>query len=121
MLYLSLVNAVSYFSVSLFFFTVHISMDAFKIDVLIPLIDKQALPPNVTSYFLNTMDYLYTFFVIAMIYCSLNLSYHNKRFKRFIYLSSTILGCFSVSVMVVLLVDLSKGFCKQTKCTSPHI
>ena len=56
------------------------------------------------------MDFIYVMFIISAIYCSLNLSYTNKHFKRFIYLSSTILGIFSIIVAIVLIVDLFRGF-----------
>lgn len=110
MLYLSLVNAVSYFSVSLFFFTFHISMRAFYSDVLLPLFSKTLQTNQVIPFFINTMDFIYVMFIISAIFCSLNLTYTNKHFKRFIYLSSTILGIFSLIVAIVLIVDLSRGF-----------
>lgn len=58
-------------------------------------------------------------FIISAIYCSLNLTFNNKHFKRFIYLSSTILGIFSIIVAIVLIVDLAKGF--QDSGTSCNI
>jgi chitin synthase len=122
MLYLSLVNAVSYFSVSLFLFTFHISMSAFYNDVLQPLFARTLLISKVIPFFTNTMDFFYVFFVLGMIYCSLNLTYNNKKFKRFIYLSSTIFGIFSLIVIIVLVIDLSKGFSdEKNTCMSSLI
>ncbi len=61
---------------------------------------------NVIPFFINTMDFIYVFFVLTIIYYSLNLSYSNKRFKTLLYLGSTALGIFSLVVFVVLLRDL---------------
>jgi cellulose synthase/poly-beta-1,6-N-acetylglucosamine synthase-like glycosyltransferase len=119
MFYLSMVNAVSYFSVSLFLFTVHIAMRAFYSDVLSSVFEKTLLTDKVIPFFINTMDYIYVFFVLSLIYCSLNLTYNNKRFKQLIYIGTTVMGIFSIIVTIVLIHDLVKsGIDGSVTCTT---
>ncbi len=117
MLYLSLVNLVSFFSVSLFLFTFQISMRAFYEDVLIHVFSKAFLSKQVIPFFINTMTYIFVLFVLAMIFLSLNVTYNNKRFKRFIYLSSTIMGIFSLVVMTTLILDFFRASWDTSACT----
>ena len=117
MLYLSLVNLVSFFSVSLFLFTFQISMRAFYEDVLKPVFEKTFATKTVIPFFINSMTYIFVLFVLAMIFFSLNVTYNNKRFRRLIYLSSTIMGIFSVVVTTVLIVDLFRASWDSSTCT----
>lgn len=111
MLYLSLVNSVSYFSVSLFFFTVHISMKAFYFDALQPLFSSMINQSysKMIPFFVNFMDFIYVMVILSLIYMSLNLNYTDKIFKRMIYSTATVMGVFSVIVFIVLVVDLFRG------------
>lgn len=115
MLYLTMVNCVSYFAVSLFLFTFHISMRAFYSDILHKIFTQTLLLVNVIPFFINFMDYVYIMFIFSFIYCSLTLTHNHKKFKKFIYLSSTILGIFSIIIIVVLITDLKQGFANEAK------
>jgi hypothetical protein len=65
------------------------------------------------------MDYIYVFFVLSLIYCSLNLTYNNKRFKQLIYIGTTVMGIFSIIVTIVLIHDLVKsGIDGSVTCTT---
>jgi len=120
MLYLSCVNAVSYFAVSLFLFTVHISMIAFQEDVLSKIINKVVfgldLSKTILPFFVNTVDFMYAMFIGTVIYNSLHFNYNQKVFKKLIYISSTVLGIFAWIVMIVLLVDIIRGFDSSASC-----
>jgi uncharacterized membrane protein len=75
------------------------------------------LTERVIPFFINTMDFIYVFFIFTIIYYSLNLSYNNKRFKTLLYLGSTSLGIFSLIVFIVLMRDLTGFHTKDKKCT----
>jgi hypothetical protein len=116
-LYLNLTNSVSYFSVSLFLFTVHISMRAFYADVLSPIFAQTLQTTNAIPFFIDTMDFVYALLVLSFLYFSLNLTYNSKRFRSLIYINSTIMGFFSIFVMVMLLHDIiSSGINDNGTC-----
>ncbi len=121
MLYLTLVNSVSYFSVSLFLFTFNISMRVFYQHILEPIFSATFVSKQVIPYFINTMVFIFVFFIFTVIYYSLNLTYNNSKFKKLIYLSSTIIGIFSIIVSVVLIIDLSNNSTNNAPCNFTFI
>ena len=120
-IYLSLMNSLSYFSPTFFLFTVHIAMDAFRSDVLVHVLQGVVTDPN-NNMFLNsfvyTMDFIYISLIMAIVFYSLHLTNNNKRFKAYIYGISTLFGLFMICVFLVLIVDVFRGLINNDTCNS---
>jgi chitin synthase len=124
MLYLTFSNAVSYFSPSFFLFTVHMSMVAFEADALSSIINPVLFgleSSHKIPFFIETIDFIYVMFLLAVVYFSLNLTYNQKRFKHLLYFASTVFGILSLIVFVVLVKDLFMGFIHGTTCNQSPI
>ena len=105
-------NSLAYFAPSLFLFTVHIAMEAFRADVLTKVLGGVVPNPEKSEFynsFVYTVDFIYVMLVGSIIFYSLHLTNNNKKFKPYIYAVSTLLGIFSVIVFLVLLVDIIRG------------
>ena len=112
-LYLTLMNALSYFAPSFFIFTVHIAMQAFRQDVLNGFILASTA---FLDFFVFTMDMIVVLLIGIVIFYSLHFKNNNKYFKPVIYASSTIFGILMLIVMGVLLVDIIRGLLHGTTC-----
>lgn len=118
-LYLTMMNSLAYFAPAFFLFTVHIAMDAFRADILTSLFSGLVGDPNSSQILINFvyfMDFVYVMLVGAIIYYSLHLTNGSKHFKPYIYAISTLLGIFSVSVFIVLAVDVFRGLIDNSQC-----
>ena len=112
LIYLTLMNSLTYFAPTLFLFTVHIAMEAFRDDVLVKLLAGVISDPNTSEFynaFVYTMDFIYAMLVGSIIFFSLNLTNSSKVFKPYIYAVSTIFGLFMFCVFGVLIVDVIRG------------
>lgn len=109
MLYITFTNAISYFSVSFFMFTVHLTMMAIQDTYLMKLFQ-----PNVNYYFTvhltKLIDLVYILLIIGVIFYSISLNYTQKTFKKFLYFASTILGLMSLVISGLLISDIILGF-----------
>ena len=47
--------------------------------------------------------------ILGLIYYSMNLTNRDKKFVRFVYTISTILGIMSLIMLTILIVDLARG------------
>lgn len=72
-------------------------------------------------FFIQTVDFVYVMFLLAVVYFSLNLTYNQKRFKHLLYFASTVFGILSLIVFAVLVKDLFMGFTKGTTCKPSSI
>jgi hypothetical protein len=105
-------NALLYFAPSFFLFTIHIAMEAFREDVLVKVLNGTVNDPNNSEFynaFVYTIDFIYVILMLSIIFFSLHLKSTTKKFKTFLYGVSTVLGVFSISVFLVLLVDVLRG------------
>lgn len=60
--------------------------------------------------------------ILSLIYLSLNLNYNDKKFKRMIYGTATVIGIFSIVVFIVLVSDLIRGLTSDgVTCNFGHI
>lgn len=111
-LYLTMMNSLSYFSVSFYLFTVHIAMESFRDDVLVNVLQNVIKDPNnseLLNAFVYTIDFLYAVLLLTIIFYSLNMKSDHPKFKYYIYAVSTLLGLFMLAVIAVLLVDTVRG------------
>jgi|JI6StandDraft_1071083.scaffolds.fasta_scaffold179460_1 hypothetical protein len=111
-LYMSLMNSLSYFAPSFFLFTVHLAMEAFRDDVLVKVLQGIVENPStseVYNAFVYTMDFLYVLLILTIIFFSLHMRGNHERFKPYLYAISTILGLFMFGVMITLTVDIVRG------------
>ncbi len=118
-LYLSLMNTLSYFSPAFFLFTVHISMEAFRSDVLIKLLSGVIDNPSTNQFynsFVFTIDFIYVLLIMTIVFLSLHLNNKQKKFIPYIYGISTIFGLFMICVFLVLVVDIFRGLFNGTSC-----
>lgn len=118
-IYLSLMNGLSYFAPAFFLFTVHIAMDAFRTDVLVQILsgvvgDQKS---QVYNAFVYTMDFIYVLLIMTIVFMSLHLTNRHKRFIPYIYGVSTLFGLFMVCVFAVLVVDIFRGLINNDTCT----
>ncbi len=118
-LYLTLMNSLSYFSPSFFLFTVHIAMEAFREDVLVKVLGGVVSSPDTSQFynsFVYTMDFIYVVLIMTIVFYSLHLTNTHKRFKPYIYGISTIFGLFMLAVFIVLAVDIFRGLIDNEAC-----
>jgi cellulose synthase/poly-beta-1,6-N-acetylglucosamine synthase-like glycosyltransferase len=112
-LFYDFLNVFIYFAPAIFFFTVHISMQAFKTDVLIqilmPIQASEHTNAQMLNFFVYTIDLLYALLLGTIIYYSLNTTSNQAIYKPYIYLVSTVLGLMAIAVLIVFLVDIIRG------------
>ena len=113
MLFLTLMNVLAYIAPSLFFFTIHIAMYAFRSDVLGRL---NLLGQVFYDAFVYTIDFIYIMNFLGLVYFSMHLTSRNKKFMPYIYLASTLFGLFSIIIFIVLTFDLIKGLIGDNEC-----
>ena len=112
-------NFLSYLSPSFFLFTIHIAMDAFRVDVLATLFGSVIGDPeqsNLLITFVYLADFIYVMMLGCLLYMSLHLTNNNLKYKPYIYAISTIFGIFACAVFLVLLVDVIRGLTDNATC-----
>lgn len=108
--YLSLMNLLAYIAPGFFLFSISVAMEAFKADVLVKFFaDTLKEDSPIYSAFVYTINFIYALLIFGLIYFSMSLTNRNKKFVRFVYGISTILGVMSIIMMTILLVDLARG------------
>lgn len=118
-MYLTLMNSLTYFSPSLFLFTVHIAMEAFREDVLVRVLTDVITNPDKSEFynaFVYTMDFIYVMLIGTIVFYSLHLTNNDKKFKPYIYAVSTVFGLFMICVFAVLFVDILRGLLDNATC-----
>lgn len=124
MIYLTIMNALSYFAPAFFLFTVHIAMEAFRADVLPYVFGGLVQDPNQNQFyngFVYTMDFIYVILILSVVFFSLHLTNNNQKFKPYLYVVSTLFGIFSIIVFAVLTVDVIRGLADSSACTTYFI
>lgn len=120
-LFFDFLNIFIYFAPSIFFFTIHISMMAFQVDVLQkvlqPIEASSKTNDQMLKFFVFTIDLIYALVLMAILYYSLTTTSNKPIFKPIIYLTSTILGLLSLAVFIVFLVDIIRGLTSGNTCT----
>jgi len=109
----------AYFAPSMFLFTVHIAMEAFRADVLTNAFSGFVADPSsnkVLNGFVYTMDFIYVMLICSVVFFSLHLTNSNKKFKPYIYAISTLFGIFAIIVFLVLIVDVIRGLVNNDSC-----
>lgn len=99
-------NALAYFSPAFFVFTVHIAIEAFRVDVLERWINAS---PETLDFFVYTIDFIHVLLIATVVFYSLHFKNNHKFFKPMIYFTSTIFGIFMLIVMGVLGTDIIRG------------
>ena len=112
-LYLTLMNALSYFAPAFFIFTVHIAMQAFRQDVLSVYFNFSV---QVLDFFVFTMDFIHVLLIGSVVFLSINFKNNSQYFKPMIYVASTLFGIFMLIVMGVLLTDVIRGLIQGSTC-----
>ncbi len=110
--YLRLMSSLSYFSPSFYLFGLHLAMDALRSELLTLVFGSSVPDLNNSSFykgFVGTIDFVYVLLIFSAVFFSLYLTNNNKKFRHLIYTISTLLGIFSILVMVILLFDIIKG------------
>lgn len=118
-LYLTLMNSFSFFAPSFFLFSIHIAMQAFRVDVLPNLLGGVIPDPNNNQLFkgfVYFIDFIYVLLVMSIILFSLLMKNDKKQFKSCMYLITTLLGMFAIIVFIVLMVDVIRGFLNSSAC-----
>jgi hypothetical protein len=124
MFYLSLMNMMAFVAPAIFMFTIHIAMSAFRDWFFGTVLQGVGTSPSgfQTSQFYDAfvyvMDFIYILLMLAFIFKSMHFTHRTERFIPFAYTISTIMGLFSVIVIVVLLVDMAQGIYDTVKCFS---
>ncbi len=101
----------AYIAPSLFFFTIHIAMFAFRSDVLA---DLDLLGPTFYDAFVYTVDFIYIANFLGLVFFSMHLTSRNTKFMPYIYIASTLFGLFSLIIFIVLTYDLITGLAGNT-------
>ena len=96
-------NILAYIAPSLFFFTIHIAMFAFRNDVLSGL---NLLGPTFYDAFVYTIDFIYIMNFFGLVFFSMHLTSKNTKFMPYIYIASTVFGLFSLIIFIILTYDL---------------
>jgi hypothetical protein len=99
----------SYFTPAFFWFSIHISMKIFQEYALTKILKGVAssLDQNlVYNSFYYTIDSIYLITICSLVFYSLHLNNNNIKFKPFLYAVSTILGIFSLVILMVLVADI---------------
>ena len=109
-------NALAYLAPAFFMFTMHIAMQAFRLDVLEKYLGK-TVGTNFLDYFVYTMDFIYALMVGGIIFFSLHFKNTSKYFVPLIYTVSTVLGVFIWIIMLVLITDIIRGLSSDSNCT----
>ena len=119
--YLMIMNMLAYIAPALFLFTIHIAMQAFQSDVIIPTLfdlgivkSKEMTPIN--QIFVYLIDFLYVMVFLGLVFFSTHLTNRHPKFKPFIYGSSTLYGIFSLIIIVVFTYDIVRGFLGDDSC-----
>lgn len=119
-IFYNFINIFIYFAPSLFFFTVHITMTSFKLEVLLQIIKTIQASDQTNSQLLNffvyTVDLIYALLLGVIIFFSLTTPSNRPIFKPYIYFVSTVLGWLAISVFVLYLVDVIRGLSNGTLC-----
>ena len=104
-------NMLAYISPALFLFTIHVAMIAFTQDALYYLNNNviQIFSGQFLNGFVYTIDFIYVLVFMGFIFYSMHLTNKNPKFVPFIYGSSTLLGCLSLTIFIILAVDLIRG------------
>ena len=111
--YLTLMNALAYFSPAFFLFTVHIAIEAFRVDVLDRWVNASV---ETLDFFVFTIDFLLVLLMGAVVFFSLNFKNNHKYFKPMVYFTSTMFGIFMIIVMGVLGTDIIRGLISGSSC-----
>lgn len=121
-LFYDFINILIYFSPSIFFFTINISVLSFNERIVRPFLNIQLGSENtdriqtILATISSTCNYTYAMILLSMIFYSLNLTALDKSFKISIYLQSAILGTIALVIILVYLIDTANilvgdGFC----------
>ena len=114
-------NALVYFSPSMFIFTVHLTVLSFCSNVLVNLFafdtSMQGTSPNCHSTsqlfvysVVSSVDIIHILLLAGLLFYSIHFKNTNAYFKRHLYLTSTILGLLMMAVMTSFFVDIVRGF-----------
>lgn len=115
--FLSFMNMLAFVAPALFMFTVSVAMQAFRADVLTKFF-ADIIPYNSEIYnaFVLVMNFIYALLWLGFILYSIHMNNKNPKFISYIYATSTIMGIFSLVVMVVLTVDIIRGLIGDSSC-----
>lgn len=118
--YLSFMNTIAYFAPSLFLFTLHIAMYAFR-DWAFYALQVVTQGSNFQSNafydsFVYAIDFIYVISFLGFVLRSIHLTHRNKKFIPYIYGISTFMGIASIIVFIVLLYDMISGFVDKDSC-----
>ena len=119
--YLTIMNILAYVAPALFLFTIHVAMQAFQTDVIIPILVSTGLvtSPDMTpinQIFVYLVDFLYVMVFLGLVFYSMHLTNRHPKFKPFIYGTSTLYGIFSLVIIAVFVYDIARGFMGDSSC-----
>ena len=111
-------NMLAYIAPALFLFTIHIAMQSFQTDVIMPtlkelkLLESEKLT-SINQIFIYVVDFLYILIFLSLVFFSIHLTYRHPKFKSFIYATSTLYGILAIVVLIVFTFDIVKGFLRD--------
>jgi hypothetical protein len=118
--YLNLMNIIGFVAPAIFMFTIHIAMSAFRDWFFGTVLQDMAFGELQTSEFYSSfiyvMDFIYIMLMLAFIFKSMHFTHRTEKFIPFAYIMSTIMGIFSVIVLIVLISDMIQGIIDSYRC-----
>ena len=106
MMFLTFLNILAFVSPALFLFTSHVAMVAFGIYVLNGGNFVSNLFYGWQTIVMYTVDFIYIMLFLTLIFFSMNMTNKNKKFVPYIYITSTMLGLLSITIFVLLSLEI---------------